>query len=399
MPIYHPEMEKQPQVDYSRITAEAPGKFILTGEMSVLYDKHAIALTVDMKTTVTVEPNKENKVRLFLDDLQHSWTWTTTEFNTTHKLVTKAMDLWVYKSWPNQLNHLLRNQFQNVNTESLGPSTSSNKSNCNDMITNATKAFIMIYLAIGDSYFKSARAPLDVRIKSDIPVGSGLGSSSSYSVALAAAILRAYRVMAENHIIEKWAANLDRFFHGKSSGIDSNIIVQGGCLQFQSGKVRQVADKVALHVLLIDSGVSRSTADMVDKVRRSAIEQPERTNGIFNSLDEYARHMWAAVSNPNFHVRSIMLHVDANQELLDALGMGHPKLTEIVQLCISHQFSCKLTGAGGGGFAFAPYDPKEDSKRLEDLKSELTKLGFKWYDTAAGVGGLKVTVDSIPKDT
>jgi len=49
--------------------------------------------------------------------------------------------------------------------------------------------------------------------------------------------------------------------------------------------------------------------------------------------------------------------VTMNQQLLDLIGVGHVSLTQVCHICSSHGLSCKLTGAGGGGCAFAIIRP------------------------------------------
>ena len=46
-----------------------------------------------------------------------------------------------------------------------------------------------------------------------------------------------------------------------------------------------------------------------------------------------------------------------NQQLLDFIGVGHESLTQVCRICRSHDLSCKLTGSGGGGCAFAIIRP------------------------------------------
>ena len=48
-----------------------------------------------------------------------------------------------------------------------------------------------------------------------------------------------------------------------------------------------------------------------------------------------------------------------NQQLLDLIGVGHQSLTQVCSICRSHDLSCKLTGSGGGGCAFAIIRPGE----------------------------------------
>ena len=49
--------------------------------------------------------------------------------------------------------------------------------------------------------------------------------------------------------------------------------------------------------------------------------------------------------------------VEMNQSLLRLLGVSHPSLEQVCQLCSSHGLHCKLTGAGGGGCAVTLISP------------------------------------------
>jgi len=49
--------------------------------------------------------------------------------------------------------------------------------------------------------------------------------------------------------------------------------------------------------------------------------------------------------------------IDMNQHLLNMLGVGHASLDTVVSVARRHHLHAKLTGAGGGGCAFALIPP------------------------------------------
>ena len=49
--------------------------------------------------------------------------------------------------------------------------------------------------------------------------------------------------------------------------------------------------------------------------------------------------------------------IDMNQQLLNAIGVGHASLDTVVQVTAQHGLHSKLTGAGGGGCAFTLLTP------------------------------------------
>ena len=83
--------------------------------------------------------------------------------------------------------------------------------------------------------------------------------------------------------------------------------------------------------------------------------------------------------------------IDVNQGLLSALGVSHRCLDQIASICLANgQLHAKLTGAGGGGFAFALITPFHTEGQVSDVKAELQSQGFECWDTNIAGGGIKV---------
>jgi mevalonate kinase len=60
-----------------------------------------------------------------------------------------------------------------------------------------------------------------------------------------------------------------------------------------------------------------------------------------------------------------------NHNLLNAMGVGHPALTKIVDVSHVRGFSTKLTGAGGGGCAITLVNSDSSPEDIQQLKTEL----------------------------
>ena len=91
--------------------------------------------------------------------------------------------------------------------------------------------------------------------------------------------------------------------------------------------------------------------------------------------------------------------IDYNQKLLESLGVSHPSLEKVVSLSSDHDLHGKLTGAGGGGFAFVLLTPrKDDGQEREEAvkvaKERLNEEGFRCWETLLQPQGVSVqTVD------
>ena len=90
--------------------------------------------------------------------------------------------------------------------------------------------------------------------------------------------------------------------------------------------------------------------------------------------------------------------VDYNQRLLATLGVSHPSLDRVCSVAATHGLHAKLTGAGGGGYAYVLVPPGTKSEQLEKTVAELRKDNFDCWETELGVDGVVVKNLAIPKN-
>lgn len=64
--------------------------------------------------------------------------------------------------------------------------------------------------------------------------------------------------------------------------------------------------------------------------------------------------------------------MDMNHHILNAIGVGHPALTQVVGIAAGADCHAKLTGAGGGGCAIILL-PIDDSHAKEEELSHLLR--------------------------
>jgi len=77
-----------------------------------------------------------------------------------------------------------------------------------------------------------------------------------------------------------------------------------------------------------------------------------------------------------------------NNQLLIALGVGHPKIDQICTLLARYGIHPKMTGAGGGGSVFAFLKPDTSQTVMAMIKEELTKLDYELWQPPLGGPGL-----------
>jgi mevalonate kinase len=84
--------------------------------------------------------------------------------------------------------------------------------------------------------------------------------------------------------------------------------------------------------------------------------------------------------------------VDMNQALLNVLGVSHPSLDRICRTVSKCGLHAKLTGAGGGGYAFIllPVCSSQQTK-VQEVKEKLQRKGFVSTETELGSAGVTVS--------
>lgn len=82
--------------------------------------------------------------------------------------------------------------------------------------------------------------------------------------------------------------------------------------------------------------------------------------------------------------------MDINQGLLSTCQVSHETLDAICKTAKKYGFSAKLTGAGGGGFAYVLIPPNVNSTKVQDLTNDLKLQGFSVTETSLGGSGVEV---------
>lgn len=168
----------------------------------------------------------------------------------------------------------------------------------------------------------------------------------------------------------------------------------GGLLSYQSSLgMRPTKAPSNLRILLINTRVSRNTKAMVERVRARACALPKITARILESMDlisiscletlsKLRRSDKVEVNDDHFGILEEL--IDTNQGLLASLGVSHPSLERVISIAAGRGLHAKLTGAGGGGFAFALLPPATEADTVDAVKAEMKEAGFHCWETSIG---------------
>jgi len=237
---------------------------------------------------------------------------------------------------------------------------------------------------INGKYFEADRHPYisgilrknngHVRIETDsqIPPGSGLGSSAALSVSF----LKALYSLNDNRTDDEGLAN-DAFrteydVQGRASPLDTSASVHGMGITINgpedSGKhlwdianndnrwsVRDI-DIPKMTIVVGYTGVHAPTGPLVEKVRRYR-SKCRFASDIVDEIGKITTDGMGALKKGDLVGLGRLMTED--HKLLSILGVSCNELNKLVNASLRYSYGAKLTGAGGGGSMIALTDRPE----------------------------------------
>lgn len=243
---------------------------------------------------------------------------------------------------------------------------------------------------------------MEIATVTDVPLGTGLGSSGSFSVALLAA-LHAYKRQSVDALTLAQEAcdieiNIAKMATGKQ---DQYLAALGGvvCLEFAiDGKVKVIPvnihpytlNELKSNLLLFYTGISRESF----KIQRDQIKKTEENiESVLDSLHK--------TKEIGIEIKDVLEKGDLNRfgELLDihwenkkkrSNKISNPQLDKWYKIAKENgALGGKIMGAGGGGF-FAFYCTNETKN---NVRKALISEGLREMDYGFDMEGAKVLVN------
>jgi mevalonate kinase len=191
-----------------------------------------------------------------------------------------------------------------------------------------------------------------VRVESEIPPASGLGSSAAIVVATVAALcahmgleLSREEIAAVSHRIEK------RVQQGLGSPMDTALSTFGG-YQLVSKEIRAIV-LPPIDLVIGYTERSHDTRSEVAKVQSLRRNCPDVVEPIFEAIGAISSRALTLLTEGRTDDLGPLMNV--NHGLLEALGVGTRELSELVYAArgAGGALGAKITGAGGGGCMIA----------------------------------------------
>lgn len=298
--------------------ASAPGKVILLGEHAAVYGNPVLVATVNLRTYVTVSRRDDDRFTLNNDATQIE----NLEFSFSDIPKLK-------KDWGTLL-----------------------------IAECIEKTFAKIGVESG----------LDIKVSSEAPVSSGLGSSASAAAAMVLAISKELGKELDKEEIANLAWDIENIVHGKSSGVDPFSVTFGGVLRYQKGKFKKLRVKRYPEITIGNTGVISNTGDIVMDVMKVKEEFPKFFENYLEAMVHIVDYGQKFLEKGKMKEFGQIMNI--NQGLLYSIGVSSPELDRIVWAARENSLGAKLCGAGRGGIMIALGDA---SRQIEEAGGSVIK--------------------------
>ncbi|HLB69747.1 MAG: mevalonate kinase [Candidatus Methanoperedens sp.] len=196
---------------------------------------------------------------------------------------------------------------------------------------------------------------VSVEISSDLPVGSGLGSSAAVTIATLAAINIEFGLGYDHEEIARMGHEIEKEVQGAASPTDTFVSTFGGVVQIPSRKRLSMVECGVVIGNTNKGATPKKTAKLVKHVAMLRDEYPDVIDPIIRTIGSFAERGELLVRDRDYISLGRLMNV--NHGLLDALGVGTSELSSLVYAARNTgAFGAKITGAGGGGCMVALTD-------------------------------------------
>ena len=353
-----------------KIKVSVPGKVHLLGEHAVVYGKPALLAAIDKRCFITLTPSKNSCIKISSTNVKRTKEYT---FEQIGELRDKARKEW------EEFN-------KNADLSIL------------QSITQDEMDFIAIAIGETFDYFQTKiSSGFFLQIKSDIPVGTGLGSSAAVAVAVIAAVTVFLDKKIEDHKeqINEIAFLVEQKKHGNPSGGDNATVCFGGLIWFHKETQKlniiqqlpfSISDDVSKNFMFLDTGRPKeSTGEMINLVKQKYKNQEQLVRNIFDDQEKLTRNIVSALKNTDGN--EVIRIIKAGESNLEKLGVVSETTKRLIHEIEQSGGAAKISGGGGKTAATGILLVYHRNKKIIQTIAKIYKLEY--FNTTLGVEGVR----------
>jgi D-glycero-alpha-D-manno-heptose-7-phosphate kinase len=244
-------------------------------------------------------------------------------------------------------------------------------------------------------HLKLKSPQIEITTLADIPSGTGLGSSGSFTTALIKTLYAHYRMNIHPQELAELACKIEIEHLGEPIGKqDQYIAAYGGITEFTFHRDGSVSSAplnlttATLHdlednLLLFFTGISRSAGTILkDQVTRSKNNDTSMINNLHYTKDLGVRCKEALTKNATYKFGELM-HEHWEHKKSRSIGMTNEFIDSAYNQALkAGAVGGKLVGAGGGGFLmFYASDKDKLRNKMAEIGLEEVRFQFDFEGT------------------
>lgn len=234
---------------------------------------------------------------------------------------------------------------------------------------------------------------------SDAPIGSGLGASSTMTVAIVHGFLKFFGIQTDSYQIAELAHIIEREYLGLSGGIQDHYCAAFGgfnFMEFGPGEhvlinPLRVANETVFdlesHLVLVYTGTSRESAQIIDAQINAMKINDENSEELLKKIAANAVDLKSFLLKWNLRGFSELLNEgwELKKSLSDSISNEKIELLAN-SIKLSGATGMKLSGAGGGGYLLVLIKPENRALLLKNLNLDAQSvLNVKFVDHGSEV--------------
>ncbi|HHX64936.1 MAG TPA: GHMP kinase, partial [Chloroflexi bacterium] len=239
-------------------------------------------------------------------------------------------------------------------------------------------------------------------LASEIPPGTGLGSSSAVAVAVVKAVATACGLHLSRQEIAELACYIEIEKLGMPIGRQDQYASAFGGLNFvtfTSEGVMVEPIRLAPHqlaelekrLMLFYTGASRHSSMILGEQRRASDRRDARVIAALDRVKEMAYVLRDSLERGDIAAMGHLLHENWQEKKKFASNVSNPKIDRWYDLARDHgALGGKITGAGGGGFLLLYCEPEHQA----DVTRALEQQDLQRMDFRFDYGGARVLMNT-----
>jgi D-glycero-alpha-D-manno-heptose-7-phosphate kinase len=242
------------------------------------------------------------------------------------------------------------------------------------------------------------RSGLSMFLASEIPPGTGLGSSSTVTVAIVKGLSTALNAPLDKGPLAELACHIEIEKLGEPIGKQDQYAAAFGGLnwiEFSTGGVRverlrlapEVSQQLEQNLMLFFTGATRNASEILAEQSSSSRDQDPQVIQALHRVKAMASDVRRALEQGDLRAFGEMLHANWEQKKRFAQGVSNSTIDELYALARgAGAIGGKITGAGGGGFLLLYCEAEYQAKVTDVLEShDLRRMDFRFECQGARV--------------